>query len=327
MKILHISIIAILIFITLTGFNAVMALIVPSPFVLNTDKTQYNESETIKISGTVANSIVNPNQTVTIDVFGSDGKLYKNSTVNLAPQKNPFSNGFYTYGYAYEYDVKTGNNTLPGPYQIVAHYGNAWQDSNTITYNPTSVDYDKYYTYNAFFGKIPYPIRYKITQGNELAGLGMDTENKILYISVTGVENKSGYLTLELPRNVIDSRYDNGTNKNYTVNMGATGAMIGETNDFREIQTNEQNRTLEFGILPYNASYTIMLYGTSMNTTGIIMHHDILPLKQFKSGTPVNNVKCNDGLQLVIKDEDGSPACVKSDTVNILITRGWGHLP
>ena len=48
-----------------------------------------------------------------------------------------------------------------------------------------------------------------------------------------------------------------------------------------------------------------------------------LPLKQFKSGTPASDVKCNLGLWLVTKTEDGSPACVKPDTAYILIHRGW----
>ncbi|HET7336704.1 MAG TPA: hypothetical protein VFJ23_02305 [Candidatus Nitrosotalea sp.] len=47
------------------------------------------------------------------------------------------------------------------------------------------------------------------------------------------------------------------------------------------------------------------------------------PLKQFKSGIAVNDVKCRQGLQLVIKAKDNSPACVKLDAAYILIKRGW----
>lgn len=52
-----------------------------------------------------------------------------------------------------------------------------------------------------------------------------------------------------------------------------------------------------------------------------------LPLKQFKSGTPASNVKCNDDLQLIIKAEDGSPACVKSRSAAVLILHGWARQP
>ena len=47
------------------------------------------------------------------------------------------------------------------------------------------------------------------------------------------------------------------------------------------------------------------------------------PLKQFKSGIAAQDVKCENNLQLVIKAEDGSPACVKPVTASILIERGW----
>lgn len=47
------------------------------------------------------------------------------------------------------------------------------------------------------------------------------------------------------------------------------------------------------------------------------------PLKQFKLGIAVNEIRCNTGFQLVIKSEDSSPACVKPNTANMLIERGW----
>lgn len=51
------------------------------------------------------------------------------------------------------------------------------------------------------------------------------------------------------------------------------------------------------------------------------------PLKQFKSGIKAENVKCTDGFTLVMKSEDGSPACVKPDTAQILVERGWAKEP
>lgn len=49
----------------------------------------------------------------------------------------------------------------------------------------------------------------------------------------------------------------------------------------------------------------------------------ISPLKQFKSGILAENVQCKEGLQLVIKAKDDSPACVKPETKLKLIERGW----
>lgn len=48
------------------------------------------------------------------------------------------------------------------------------------------------------------------------------------------------------------------------------------------------------------------------------------PLTQYKSGIKAENVKCNDGFQLIFKLEDGSPACVSQQTKEQLLNRGWG---
>ncbi len=48
------------------------------------------------------------------------------------------------------------------------------------------------------------------------------------------------------------------------------------------------------------------------------------PLKQFSSGIAANDVKCQQDLQLVIKSEDGSPACVTQQTAQKFVERGWG---
>ena len=47
------------------------------------------------------------------------------------------------------------------------------------------------------------------------------------------------------------------------------------------------------------------------------------PLKQFKSGISPLNVKCSANYTLVIKKEDGSPACVKKNDTDNLMNKGW----
>ncbi|MGH2613482.1 MAG: hypothetical protein ACRDFB_10610 [Rhabdochlamydiaceae bacterium] len=62
-------------------------------------------------------------------------------------------------------------------------------------------------------------------------------------------------------------------------------------------------------------------------TPGVQGHLDnsttLSPLKQFKSGILASGVHCGQGLELVLKVEDGSPACIKPDSAYILIYRGW----
>lgn len=47
------------------------------------------------------------------------------------------------------------------------------------------------------------------------------------------------------------------------------------------------------------------------------------PLKQLTQGTSPDNVKCTEGLQLVLKQSTGIPYCIKSSSVEKLIQRGW----
>lgn len=47
------------------------------------------------------------------------------------------------------------------------------------------------------------------------------------------------------------------------------------------------------------------------------------PLEQVRSGIAAKDVTCKQGLELVFKSTDGSPACAKPDTASVLIQRGW----
>lgn len=47
------------------------------------------------------------------------------------------------------------------------------------------------------------------------------------------------------------------------------------------------------------------------------------PLEQLRFGIDSHDVVCKQDLQLVIKSEDDSPACVKSSTATMLINQGW----
>lgn len=51
------------------------------------------------------------------------------------------------------------------------------------------------------------------------------------------------------------------------------------------------------------------------------------PHAQFKSGVLANNITCKQGLELIFKAEDGTPACVSQQTVQILVERGWAKVP
>ena len=47
------------------------------------------------------------------------------------------------------------------------------------------------------------------------------------------------------------------------------------------------------------------------------------PIEQIQLGSNSTDVQCKQGFDLIIKTHDNMPACVKPDTANILIERGW----
>jgi len=51
------------------------------------------------------------------------------------------------------------------------------------------------------------------------------------------------------------------------------------------------------------------------------------PLKQFKLGVEPLDVKCRDGLVLLLRSTTGTPACVTPSTSEKLVSYGWGILP
>ncbi|MDE1813242.1 MAG: hypothetical protein KGI05_01125 [Thaumarchaeota archaeon] len=63
--------------------------------------------------------------------------------------------------------------------------------------------------------------------------------------------------------------------------------------------------------------------GGGPNTYGDTTPKMDTPLQQFKSGVSPLNVKCSTNYALIIKKEDGSPACVQRNDTDSLMNKGW----
>jgi hypothetical protein len=50
------------------------------------------------------------------------------------------------------------------------------------------------------------------------------------------------------------------------------------------------------------------------------------PLKQLESGNGASNVACTQGFQLMLRNENGYPACVSQEMASKLVERGWGAI-
>ena len=50
------------------------------------------------------------------------------------------------------------------------------------------------------------------------------------------------------------------------------------------------------------------------------------PLKQLANGVPAEQIRCLEGYDLILATSNGSPACVRLSSADILVKRGWGIL-
>src|SRR5574340_407279 len=79
------------------------------------------------------------------------------------------------------------------------------------------------------------------------------------------------------------------------------------------------NSSASNDLVKNNTNETIRTYGGGEPTVTITLD----PLEQFNSGMPAKSITCQKDFVLIIKSEDGSPACVKLDAAYMLIKRGW----
>ena len=82
------------------------------------------------------------------------------------------------------------------------------------------------------------------------------------------------------------------------------------------ITENTETLVFEFIVKQITERYDLTSLETGMSDVPA-------PLKQMENGVSPMNVTCKEGMQLVFKSTNDSPACVKSETVEKLAARNW----
>jgi len=127
-----------------------------------------------------------------------------------------------------------------------------------------------------------------------------------------------------MPIQIILQPGENITGTSLTSNLGYNATSSGTTNatitfSYNIVNQTAANMTSSVETMNITKSFLFTITNQTTQTTPVILS----PLAQFKSGISANDVKCQQGLQLVIKAEDSSPACVTPDTATKLMSRGW----
>lgn len=64
--------------------------------------------------------------------------------------------------------------------------------------------------------------------------------------------------------------------------------------------------------------------GIALTFSNVYAQNDIaFPLKQLKSGTVLEDIKCKDTFVLIIRESNEHPSCVKPTTITRLLSHGW----
>lgn len=158
------------------------------------------------------------------------------------------------------------------------------------------------------------------------------------YFAVNVESTKSAMLELKIPRNYpyTNDRDYNSEGKNMVIFIDDK-----ETDSSKYFPIVEDcffvysipftaNHKIEmaFSYFPINYTY----HGDEvpdycLKETIVIDHNTFQPpLRQYKSGISISDIVCKHGLELVLKSSNGNPACVKPDTKEKLIERGWAKL-
>jgi hypothetical protein len=113
-----------------------------------------------------------------------------------------------------------------------------------------------------------------------------------------------------------------GTGSNHTMNQNS---MSTNSTNSSAMMTPKTNETLGVaGTVNVTKNTTPEVNQTANVTKSKTVDP---PLRQLKNGVSVNDIKCISGMQLILKKEDSSPACVKPEDATKLMERGWGYAP
>ncbi|MHB8602722.1 MAG: hypothetical protein ACYC6W_01390 [Nitrosotalea sp.] len=154
--------------------------------------------------------------------------------------------------------------------------------------------------------------------GDSITILGVEGHDEIIQLSLV---DPNGNVVKSVQTNTDNTGQFSSNDLKIPINaisgIWQINATHGTSYSSLEIKVNS---TAFIDMIKNNTNTTV---STHDDRGSIVMIPVESPLKQFKSGIDPKNVKCSNDLTLVIKSEDGSPACVKSDTSKILIEHGW----
>lgn len=179
-----------------------------------------------------------------------------------------------------------------------------------------------YKIYSLLYKQFEYHIPYKISGAN-IKNITLDCNSYNLLIQLQQSDN--GNLEINIPRKMLETEIDSSNTFLIIVN--------GFEVDFEEIYSDEDSKTLKIGFPDGTETIEIIVSNVSQFPKPVACgiggiddspYYQLLsPLKQLKSGITVDEIQCKEELHLAIKTSNGNPICIKPETRQKLIERGW----
>ncbi|TAK15906.1 MAG: hypothetical protein EPO37_09420 [Nitrosarchaeum sp.] len=206
------------------------------------------------------------------------------------------------------YDAETGKEVFPPSYADF-YYSNP--------------EFEKY---SVIADKYRYDVPYIISNGT-ISKTSIDCNNAELVLNITST-TKQSWITLALPRYLIDSKMGDHKDDNFFVLLDSKETQYSDiaAEKLRVLIIPFSNETSQIRIIGVN-------YPEYMGENACNGKHDppfaylLSPLKQFKTGLASADISCKGNLTVVIKTSTGSPACVKPEHVERFLSNGWFFVP
>ena len=234
------------------------------------------------------------------------------------------------------YVINGFTNTIEDSIEIKEPYDIA-VDPNTNMVYVTSDGSKSVYAINGNTNKIV-----KTFEVSDPCGIAVNTETDMIYVTsestnkVHVIDSKKNEIVgiidvSESPRGVIANPT---TNMIYVTNQKANTVSIidGSTNSV--IGSIPVNSPFEMAINSDSNKIYTTFYGTGELTViqgyvpgkqEITLSDNLPPIKQMKLGISSKEVTCDAEKELMFKNSNGAATCVKSETVEKLTARNWGH--
>jgi len=211
---------------------------------LTSDNTAYQEGDVITITGTIEKVI--PGMPVSLQIF-FEKNLLQVSQVNVS-QDGKFTDTFTAAGPQWKNE---------GTVIIKANYGGETSTELSIEFfKKMEGEFASNYEV-----KIPdagtFDVEYTM-KGGVVSSMNLDQKNLSLLVNIA--TNSDGSIAIKLPRNSIDSIMQNGQDIEYIVLMDTKNAENSIQTEYKEIETNDEFRSIEIPIK--NGDFKIQIIGT-----------------------------------------------------------------